>query len=81
MVVLLNIDRYVYVKLGVRAKSWCNPRCVHLTFIGIVVFAVLFNLPRFWEFIPLIEHSDESLHKCYGYYMLSKTILINIQQL
>lgn len=70
--VLLNIDRYVQVKYAVKAKTCWAPQRVIVYFLGVVIFAIVFTIPRIVNYAGLIENPEENLIRCYANFKISE---------
>ena len=49
MIVLVTVDRYLYVKMPHRAETIINHKNRHLWVVGICSIALLFNMPLFFD--------------------------------
>ena len=52
MVVLVTVNRFIAVCKPLHAASLCSIRNVRYQIVGLFVFAVLFNIPRYFNYIP-----------------------------
>ncbi|XP_067946227.1 FMRFamide peptide receptor frpr-18-like isoform X2 [Watersipora subatra] len=68
IIVLLGVDRFLQVKRISLAKTWCQPRRAKISLAVITASAVVFCIPRWFEYIPLMIHYKETVDKCYGYF-------------
>jgi hypothetical protein len=48
-VLAISLERLLCVKFPLKARRWCsNTRARNLS-LGIITFAILYNIPRWWE--------------------------------
>lgn len=59
MTMFVSLERYIAVCYPLKARSWCTRSHAKYCILAITIFAVLYNVPKFFE-ITLLEGEDEN---------------------
>lgn len=59
MTMFVSLERYIAVCFPLKARSWCTRSHAKYCILAITIFAVLYNVPKFFE-ITLLEGEDEN---------------------
>ena len=57
LTVLISAERYIAIVFPLRANRWCTMRNIRLAVLITTLTAIMFNIPKFFEFVP--EESTE----------------------
>ncbi|XP_064632503.1 FMRFamide receptor-like [Lineus longissimus] len=64
LTVLVSIERWIAVCHPLRAGTMCTLKRAHLSVLGVMVFSIFYNIPRFIEYklvaTPRTTHSEDS---------------------
>ena len=53
LTVAITCDRYLVVRFPLKAMAWNIPKKIKRVIVGIILAAVLFNIPRFFDDVDL----------------------------
>ena len=49
-VMAVTLERFLYVKFPIKSRSWCSWGKARRVAVGIFIFSILYNIPRWWEY-------------------------------
>lgn len=73
IIVLLSLDRYIQVRHSAAVSlKWSTQNRAIVIVCAAIGFSIVYNIPRFLEYVPLIINYQISIDRCYGYFLFSK---------